>query len=142
LFHSPHSVSHDFEFGMVTIEELMFFSYDRLSLVAALRDARLNAHPVLLSTRNNGLPSPLYPVPTDFNYVIARVKIGDNYYLLDATEDVYPFGLLPERCLNGMGRALGPDSSQWAPRNATQRKKHVTCLRPHLTSKERLRGES
>jgi hypothetical protein len=125
---------------MVTIEELMFFSFDRLSLVAALRDARLNAHPVLLSTRNNGLPSPLYPVPTDFNYVIARVKIGDNYYLLDATEDVYPFGLLPERCLNGMGRALGPDSSQWAPRNATQRKKHVTMFKASLDEQGKITG--
>ncbi len=84
-----------------------------LSLVAALRFAGLDAEPVILSTRTNGVVTELFPVLTDFNYVIAKVTIGDKTYLADATDKFYPFGLLPERCLNGKGRVLGDRSSYW-----------------------------
>ncbi len=84
-----------------------------LSLVAALRFAGLDVEPVILSTRTNGVVTELFPVLTDFNYVIAKVTIGDKTYLADATDKFYPFGLLPERCLNGKGRVLGDRSSYW-----------------------------
>ena len=84
-----------------------------LSLVAALRYAGLDAEPVILSTRSNGTVVELHPVLSEFNYVIAKVNIGDKFYLADATEKFYPFGLLPERCLNGKGRAIGERNSYW-----------------------------
>ena len=84
-----------------------------LSLVAAMRFAGLDAEPVILSTRANGLPIELHPVLSDFNYVVAKVNIGDQVYLADATEKYYPFGLLPERCLNGKGRVMGDRTSYW-----------------------------
>lgn len=84
-----------------------------LSLVAALRFAGLNAEPVILSTRSNGTVVELHPVLSEFNYVVAKVAIGDKQYLADATEKYYPFGLLPERCLNGKGRAIADKESNW-----------------------------
>ena len=85
-----------------------------LALIAALSSAGLNAEAVILSTRNNGLVNSLYPVITDFDYVIAKVNIGSKSYLLDATEPLLPFGLLPLRCINGKGRVLGPKKpSYW-----------------------------
>ena len=84
-----------------------------LSLVAALKYAKVDVEPVLLSTRENGLPSKLYPVLSDFNYVIAKVNIGELIYLLDATDPFHPFGLIPLRCLNGEGRVLGEKESYW-----------------------------
>ncbi|MFN7651729.1 MAG: transglutaminase domain-containing protein [Cyclobacteriaceae bacterium] len=77
-----------------------------LSLLGALQSADLNANPVILSTRENGLPTSLYPVLSDFNYVIVQLQIGEESFLLDATDPYIPFGMIPERCLNGSGRLL------------------------------------
>lgn len=82
-----------------------------LSLVAALRYAGFDADPVLLSTRKNGLVTELYPVISEFNYVIVRLILAEKTYLLDATDHFLPFGSIPDRCLNGKGRVLGEESS-------------------------------
>lgn len=87
-----------------------------LALISALNSADLEAYPVILSTRENGLPNSLHPVMTDFNYVIACVKVGDKQYFLDASEENLPFGLLPLRCINGNGRIIySKKSSEWIP---------------------------
>jgi len=77
-----------------------------IALINALNAVGLNAEIVLLSTRNNGLPTKLYPVMTDFNYAIARIEINDKEYLLDATNKLLPFGMLPYKTLNGYGRVM------------------------------------
>lgn len=82
-----------------------------LSLLGALQAAELSANPVILSTRANGLPNSLYPVLTDFNYIVVQLVIGENSFLLDATDHFLPFGLLPEMCLNGKGRLLAKKTS-------------------------------
>lgn len=69
----------------------------------------LNAKPMLLSTRDNGLPTKLYPTSADFNYMIVRLKIGDEIILLDASSKYIPFGELPFRTLNQYGRVLDED---------------------------------
>ncbi len=80
-----------------------------LSLLGALQAADLIAYPVILSTRENGLTTSLYPVLSEFNYVIVQFRAGDEYILLDATDSFMPFGMIPERCLNGSGRLLIED---------------------------------
>jgi hypothetical protein len=100
-----------------------------LSLIAALRYAEFDVEPLLLSTRSNGLPIELHPVLTDFNYVVAKLNIGDKVYLLDATERFMPFGMLPERCLNGKGRAFPERKpSYWFDLKATEKNKTVSIL--------------
>lgn len=85
-----------------------------LGLIAALRTIGLEAYPVVLSTRQNGLPNPVHPVLSDFNYVIARVNADGQDYFLDASEQNLPFGLLPLRCINGQGRIIySRKSSEW-----------------------------
>lgn len=84
-----------------------------MMLIGALRVADLSADPVILSTRDNGVPIELYPVISDFNYVVARVEINGKFYMLDATDEFHPFGLLPEHCLNGKGRVLANKESYW-----------------------------
>jgi transglutaminase-like putative cysteine protease len=83
-----------------------------LLLIAMLRDAGLDAAPVLLSTRENGRV-PLSPMLTKFNYVIAHVKVGGVEYLLDATDPLLPAGMLPVHCLNGRGRLIKKDDQRW-----------------------------
>ncbi|MCK7590822.1 DUF3857 domain-containing protein [Subsaxibacter sp. CAU 1640] len=70
--------------------------------------------PVLLSTRNNGFVTKVYPVLSDFNYLIVQATIDGNSYLLDATDDYLSFGELPPRCLNQDGRLLDfRNGSSW-----------------------------
>ena len=84
-----------------------------LSLIAALQAYGLNAEPVLCSTRENGLPKQIFPVMSDFNYVFCRVNINSKDYLLDASDPYLPFGMLPVRCMNGIGRVLHAKESSW-----------------------------
>ncbi|HYE56153.1 MAG TPA: transglutaminase domain-containing protein [Chitinophagaceae bacterium] len=75
-------------------------------LIAMLKHEGINAQPVLLSTRNNGLTHEVYPLMDRFNYVIAGVNIDDKTYYLDATEPKLGFGKLPIRCYNGHARII------------------------------------
>lgn len=84
-----------------------------LSLVSALRTVGLDADPVILSTRDNGYVTELFPVLSEFNYVIARVVIDDQIHLLDATDPLLPFGMLPFECLNLKGRVIGDKETSW-----------------------------
>lgn len=72
-----------------------------LLLVAMLKEAGLNADPVLVSTRSHGIPA--YPTLDGFNYVIAAVEIDGQRYLLDATEKMTAPNVLPSRVLNWNG---------------------------------------
>lgn len=112
-----------------------------LSLVTALNAAGLNASAVLLSTRDNGTVSSLYPVINDFNYIIARVDIGDKNYLLDATDPLLPFGMLPFRCLNDKGRVFSLDKpSYWMDINPPQKQKSTHTLDLTLQEDGKLKG--
>lgn len=87
-----------------------------LSLVTALRAAGLDANPVLISTRDNGLPPDIFPVISDFNYVLVQLKTSQGNYLLDAAHPSLPFGLFPIACINGNGRVIFHDKpSEWIP---------------------------
>ncbi len=111
-----------------------------LSLVAALKYAEVPVEPMLLSTRKNGLVTDLYPVLSEFNYVVAKVTIADKTYLLDATDDFHPFGLLPERCLNGKGRVIGEKESYWLDLKPTDKEKTTTVLNLALDNDGVIKG--
>jgi len=75
-----------------------------LMLTSMLRSANLRANPVLVSTKDNGIP--LYPTRDGFNYLITSVEFGGKLYLLDATEPFANINLLPERAMNWQGRLI------------------------------------
>ncbi len=62
--------------------------------------------PVISSTRANGVPTKLYPVLSEFNYIMLQLQIGDKKYLLDATEKNANFDEVPFRSLNSYARLL------------------------------------
>jgi hypothetical protein len=112
-----------------------------LLLVHTLRDAGLEAHPLLLSTRTHGQVQTAIPQLGQFNYVVAYVALPDQQYLLlDATEPLAAAGTLPERCLNGQGRLIAP-AGRWVPLTPTQ--KHLSLTNAHLdlTPQGQLRGK-
>lgn len=85
-----------------------------LSLFNALQSADIDTELVILSTRNHGVPTTLYPVIFDFNYVIVKVLINNKEYYLDATDKFSPFGQLPFRTLNGKSRVINfKKESNW-----------------------------
>lgn len=85
-----------------------------LALITACQSAGIEAYPVLLSTRENGLPKTIHPAISDFNYVVAQIRLNDKNYFLDASEENLSFGLLPLRCINGNGRIIySKKSSEW-----------------------------
>ncbi len=75
-----------------------------LMLTAMLRFAGIEASPVILSTRSNGIS--LFPSLNGFNYVIAAVEIENDLILLDATEKYAVPNILPNRDLNWTGRLI------------------------------------
>ena len=84
-----------------------------LILTAMLRSAGLNADPVLVSTRANGVP--FLPTIDGFNYVISTVKLATGgSVLLDATAPYCAPNILPRRALNWNGRKVTKDgNSSW-----------------------------
>lgn len=87
-----------------------------ISLVNAFEAAKLDAKSAIISTRKNGLPTELYPVLSNFNYVLAVLMIDNERILLDATDKQAPFGIIPFRALNVQARVMDfKKGSYWMP---------------------------
>ncbi|SHE87721.1 DUF3857 domain-containing protein [Pedobacter caeni] len=113
-----------------------------LSLIAALSAANLDAEAVILSTREYGEVNNLFPVITDFNYVVAKVNIGTESYLLDASTPLLPFGLLPLHCINGKGRVINlKKPSYWYDLKASQKDYTRYNFVATLTKDGKIKGE-
>lgn len=78
-------------------------------LINMLKLVGINANPVLLSTRSNGLS--VFPSRTAFNYLIAAAEIDGKQILLDATNKNTTINVLPLRTLNWTGRLIKPDGT-------------------------------
>jgi len=112
-----------------------------LTLIAALNAAGINTEAVLLSTRDHGVVNKLYPVETDFNYVVAKANIGDKSYMLDATDPLLPFGLLPLECINDQGRVMSLDKpSYWIDLIASQKKSRTYAFDLTLQDNGKFKG--
>lgn len=74
-----------------------------LLLVSLLKSAGLTSYPVVLSTVRNGHINYDIPTYTKLNYVIAYLKTGDKYALLDASNKYTNIDQLPLKCLNDFG---------------------------------------
>jgi hypothetical protein len=77
-----------------------------LLLTAFLKRTGFNCKPVLLSTRKHGRPLETYPILNQFNYLISYVELGNQTFLLDASDKSNTFNKLPLKCYNGSGRVI------------------------------------
>ncbi len=84
----------------------------------------MEAHPVMVSTRDNGKTYPLYPLLKEYNYVICQLKVDDKSYLLDAANNKLGFNHLDATCYNGYGRAINPDFPELINLSADSLKEH------------------
>jgi hypothetical protein len=82
-----------------------------LLLTAMLLKAGYKAEPVMLSTRSHGYAHAIYPLMDRFNYVICRLKMGENYTFLDASDPSLGFGKLNYQCYNGHARVINEEAT-------------------------------
>lgn len=80
-------------------------------LCTALREAGLDANPVIISTRANGRINLVYPLLDKFNYTLVAVSIGDQLIFADATDPISSPGILPSRCIVDDGRLINENGS-------------------------------
>ena len=118
----------DGNFKKVLEEKIGNSAEINLLLTSMLQKADLIADPVLISTRSNGMVREHVPISSQFNYVIASVKVGDKTILLDATDRSLPIQILPERCLNGRGFIISKTNSGWITLTPNSKSKNSTTI--------------
>jgi len=117
-----------------------------LILVNLLKDASLNAHPILLSTRENGRVMASIPGVSQFDKVLAQVKIGNKTYILDGTEKNTPSALIPEEVMFSEGLVIEKlDTYEWGWTELWDDKRlnrNVTILRATISEEGKISGEA
>ncbi|NJW54080.1 DUF3857 domain-containing protein [Salinimicrobium oceani] len=113
-----------------------------LLLTAMLKYAGLNASPVVVSTRNNGIP--VYPTRNGFNYVVSAIEMpNNNNILLDATDPHAAIGELPSRARNWQGRIIREnETSEWINLNPQVLSQETSILSYEVGEDMVLRGKS
>jgi len=89
-----------------------------LILVNLLKDADLDAFPILVSTREHGQINQFVPSVRDFDKVMAYVKISESgqekTYVLDATDKFTPSQLIPYDVMYSQGLVIEKlDTYEW-----------------------------
>jgi hypothetical protein len=112
-----------------------------LMLIRLLRDCGIDANPVILSTRNNGKVSDLVLLER-FNYTIAHIILANKDVLLDATNGLTTFGMLPIRCINERGRLIVRKNSRWIPIKPNPMSRTITMKTMAINPDQSIKGTS
>lgn len=75
-----------------------------LILISMLRKLGLNANPLILSTKANGIS--IFPNKSSFDYVICSLFIDDTYYFLDGSNKNAYFNIIPIKTMNWVGKII------------------------------------
>lgn len=111
-----------------------------LLLVSMLREVGLEAHPVLISTRSHGQILEVYPLVSQFDAVLAYAQIDTVGYLLDATDPLRPYTLLPYEALNGNGFLVRHPGPGWVTVTPAEQYRHERVIRAELDASGKLIG--
>jgi Domain of Unknown Function with PDB structure (DUF3857) len=92
-------------------------------LIAMLNQAGFNANPVLVCTKENGIP--VYPSRTVFNYLITAVDIDGKQFLLDPINKFSTPNIISTEAHNWTGRLIKKDGTSTeidlVPKTASQK---------------------
>lgn len=83
-----------------------------LTLLVLLRDAGIEANPVLINTRNRGYVNWNNPSLNNFSHVLIKTNLEEGSFLLDPLVDAVPFGLLNIASLNYDGLVIDNKSAR------------------------------
>lgn len=85
-----------------------------LILINLLKDAGLEVFPLMVSTRTNGRVNTVNPSLHEFNNVLAYVEIDGARYVLDGTDKITPFSMIPHDVAFTEGLLVrGKEDSRW-----------------------------
>ncbi len=113
-----------------------------LMLLAMLRMAGLQADPLILSTREHGLVNPFFAIIRKFNHVAVAATAEGKVYVIDATDPLRPFNMLPEECLNGQGWLVDELGGSWVDLNNGEHYGETVSLEMELDEKGGLTGKA
>jgi transglutaminase-like putative cysteine protease len=111
-------------------------------LIAMLRSINIKADPLILCTRSNGSLNTYSAMIQQFNYLVAYVFVDGEYYLVDATDPLRPFNILPFDCLNGSGRLISEYDSKFIDLKNQEKQFSSTKMILNLDQKGELEGTS
>lgn len=81
--------------------------------ISLLRELDFDASPVILSRRSNGTINRAWPTLDSFDYIITKVSLDGETYLLDITDKSLSMGVLPFECLNFYGFEVKPGGGEF-----------------------------
>ena len=126
-----------------TLEKKVGNSADiNLTLLSLLREAKIDANPVLVSTRGNGA-HPGYPVISKFNNVIVAVELDQKTILLDAANKFLTVDLISYQNLNHQGLKINTTTkdAQWIPMSVTAPSRTAIYYNLKLGEDHKLSGD-
>jgi hypothetical protein len=100
-----------------------------LLLTGLLKSAGIEADPVILSTRGNGVIRTTYPMLRKYNYVICNVIIEKENILLDASQKFLGFGKLLAECYNGDARIINVQRQSFSLKSDMLVEKEITTAK-------------
>ncbi|PWS29377.1 transglutaminase [Pedobacter yonginense] len=113
-----------------------------LSLLSLLKEAKIDAYPVLVSTRSHG-EHPGYPLISAFNNVVVVAKTGQDLHFLDATDKELPIDLIDEENLshNGFYVDLKSGTGSWISTETTIPTEKLFIYSLNLNKENKLVGK-
>jgi hypothetical protein len=82
-------------------------------LLCLLKDAGIEAYPVLISTRDNGELQRTYPIIEQFDHMVVKAKCDSIEFFLDAIDPLRPFFLPDDNDINISGFLVREKNPVW-----------------------------
>lgn len=98
-----------------------------LILIAMLQNAGIEAYPILISTKSNGIP--LFPTINGFDYLIAGAMVNGQLVLMDASKKYLAPQMLHPEIINWQGRLIRSNgTSEWVQLYNSQEQARLNVL--------------
>ncbi len=111
-----------------------------LLLTAMLRSAGIEAHPAILSTRENGQITEMYPMLSKFNSTVVRARASGSEFILDATDPLRKYDLIPTSILNVRALVIKPGRAEWITITSPKRYIHRAAATLTVDTTGEVRG--
>jgi hypothetical protein len=112
-------------------------------LINLLRDAGIQAFPLLVSTKDNGAVNTIYPFLGQFNNTITCVFIGDKKYFLNAADKYNPASLIPYDMLDNEGFIVDKLYGGWVKlSNEKDNWKNIVSIYAEVTPDALMKGNA
>jgi hypothetical protein len=110
-------------------------------LIIALREAGINAYPIAISTRSNGIILPWQVSIDGFNHTITGIELDNQLVLYDAISKFSILNILPLNSINGQGRLIDKEKDNWVDLNPSKPSRKTEMVEIALQSNGDAKGK-